>query len=309
MRGAVGLIVAIVANRRPSVEELQATSAGPGRGRDARRVGLGHPDGSRSNDPASRRRARWTGCRGPIPEARLSNWPACRRIATPSLHARPPAAPLLRRRHVPLRGRRQAPRPGIPAGRGPGSIGEQLATYCPGLAPRAADHGRFALPAPLLVGVIVAGLEIVAGLGALTGLAYRLSAVVGALLAGHVLPDGLVDGPAVLPRAPTCPTWSAGSPSALAGHGGLYVVGTGSSGRSAWLRPVEPAPVATGRPDPAGPAPADRARGRLAQRGRDHRDAQRPRPGLRLRARTVGGPPRRARARRRAVLWRAGRPA
>src|ERR1035437_7771507 len=53
---------------------------------------------------------------------------------------------------------------------GPGSIGEQLATYSR-ISPLAPLVQAVALPAPLLVGVLIAGLEIAAGLGALTGLA------------------------------------------------------------------------------------------------------------------------------------------
>ena len=65
---------------------------------------------------------------------------------------------------------------------GPGSIAEQLATYSR-VSPLGPLITAFALPAPVLVGVIVASLEIVAGLGALTGLAYRACAVIGAALA------------------------------------------------------------------------------------------------------------------------------
>src|SRR5664279_1359038 len=59
---------------------------------------------------------------------------------------------------------------------GPGSIGEQLATYSR-ISPLAPLVQAIALPAPLLVGVLIASLEIVAGLGALTGLAYRACAI------------------------------------------------------------------------------------------------------------------------------------
>jgi thiosulfate dehydrogenase (quinone) large subunit len=106
---------------------------------------------------------------------------------------------------------------------GPGSIGEQLATYAQ-ISPLAPLVKAVALPAPLLIGVIVASLEIAAGLGALTGLVYRLSAVVGTLLA---LTFFLTASWAVRPYylGPDLPYMVGWITLGLAGHGGLYVVG------------------------------------------------------------------------------------
>jgi thiosulfate dehydrogenase (quinone) large subunit len=106
---------------------------------------------------------------------------------------------------------------------GPGSIGEQLATYAR-ISPLAPLISAVALPAPLLTGVIVASLEIAAGLGVLTGLAYRLSTVVGALLA---LTFFLTASWAVRPYylGPDLPYMVGWISLGLAGHGGLYVVG------------------------------------------------------------------------------------
>jgi thiosulfate dehydrogenase [quinone] large subunit len=106
---------------------------------------------------------------------------------------------------------------------GPGSIGEQLATYAR-ISPLAPLISAVALPAPLLTGVIVASLEIAAGLGVLTGLAYRLSTIVGALLA---LTFFLTASWAVRPYylGPDLPYMVGWITLGLAGHGGLYVVG------------------------------------------------------------------------------------
>jgi thiosulfate dehydrogenase (quinone) large subunit len=108
---------------------------------------------------------------------------------------------------------------------GPGSIGEQLATYAR-VSPLAPLITAVALPAPLLVGVIVAGLEIAAGLGALTGLVYRLSAAVGAVLAATFF---LTASWAVRPYylGPDLPYLLGWITLGLAGHGGLYVIGDG----------------------------------------------------------------------------------
>ncbi|MFI5200020.1 MAG: TQO small subunit DoxD, partial [Candidatus Limnocylindrales bacterium] len=73
--------------------------------------------------------------------------------------------------------------PAVLQASGPGSIGEQLVTYRRD-SPLAPLITTVALPAPVLVGVIVASLEILAGLGAISGLAYRACAVIGACLAG-----------------------------------------------------------------------------------------------------------------------------
>lgn len=129
---------------------------------------------------------------------------------------------------------------------GPGSIGEQLATYSR-ISPLAPLINTVALPAPLLTGVIVASLEIGAGLGALTGLAYRLSAVVGSLLA---LTFFLTASWAIRPYylGPDLPYMVGWITLGLAGHGGLYVVGDGIE-RAFSLPPPEPS---------AGPADATR---------------------------------------------------
>jgi thiosulfate dehydrogenase [quinone] large subunit len=125
---------------------------------------------------------------------------------------------------------------------GPGSIGQQLATYSR-ISPLAALVHAVALPAPLLVGVVIAGLEIAAGLGALTGLAYRLSAVIGALLAGTFF---LTASWAIRPYylGADLPYLFGWITLALAGHGGLYVVG--DSVERAFS--LAPSPAAAGRP-------------------------------------------------------------
>lgn len=106
---------------------------------------------------------------------------------------------------------------------GPGSIGEQLETYSR-ISPLAPLVQAVALPAPLLVGVLVASLEILAGLGALTGLAYRASAILGALLAGtFVLTASWAIRPYYL--GPDLPFLAGWITLALAGSGGLYVIG------------------------------------------------------------------------------------
>jgi len=126
---------------------------------------------------------------------------------------------------------------------GPGSIGEQLATYSR-ISPLAPLVTAVALPAPLLTGVIVASLEIAAGLGALSGLAYRLSAILGALLA---LTFFLTASWAVRPYylGPDLPYLFGWLTLALAGHGGLYVVGDGIE------RAFSLAPAAPGTDGPA----------------------------------------------------------
>ena len=106
---------------------------------------------------------------------------------------------------------------------GPGSIGEQLLTYSR-ISPLAPVVQVVALPAPLLFGVLVASLEIAAGLGALTGVAYRLSAILGALLAGTFF---LTASWAIRPYylGPDLPYLVGWITLGLAGHGGLYVMG------------------------------------------------------------------------------------
>jgi thiosulfate dehydrogenase [quinone] large subunit len=136
---------------------------------------------------------------------------------------------------------------------GPGSIGDQLASFSR-ISPLAPLISAVALPAPLLVGVLVASLEIAAGLGALTGLVYRLSASVGALLAATFF---LTASWAVRPYylGPDLPYMIGWITLALAGHGGLYVVGD-SVERAFSLSPPAAAP--------GGPA-ADRTRRGLLQ--------------------------------------------
>jgi thiosulfate dehydrogenase [quinone] large subunit len=136
---------------------------------------------------------------------------------------------------------------------GPGSIGEQLATYAR-ISPLGPLITAVALPAPLLVGVIVAGLEIAAGLGALTGLVYRLSALVGAILAATFF---LTASWAVRPYylGPDLPFLLGWITLGLAGHGGLYVIGDGIE------RAFSLAPRAAGLP----PGAADQTRRGLLQ--------------------------------------------
>ncbi|MGH2465875.1 MAG: Rieske 2Fe-2S domain-containing protein, partial [Candidatus Limnocylindrales bacterium] len=101
----------------------------------------------------------------------------------------------------------------------------QLAAYSQG-SPLAPLIRAVALPAPLLVGVIVAGLEIAVGLGALTGLAYRLSAIVGALIAGTFF---LTASWSIRPYylGPDLPYMVGWVTLAIAGDGGRYVIGSG----------------------------------------------------------------------------------
>ncbi len=125
---------------------------------------------------------------------------------------------------------------------GPGSIGEQLTTYSR-ISPLAPLVQAVALPAPLLVGVLIAGLEIAAGLGALTGLAYRLSAVIGALLAAtFFLTASWVIRPYYL--GADLPYLFGWITLGLAGHGGLFVVG--DSVERAFS--LAPSPATPGRP-------------------------------------------------------------
>ncbi len=126
---------------------------------------------------------------------------------------------------------------------GPGSIGEQLATYGR-ISPLAPLVNAVALPAPVLVGVIVAGLEILVGLGILTGLVFRLSAVVGALLSATFF---LTASWAIRPYylGPDLPYLFGWISLALAGHGGRYVIGE-SVERAFSLAPPPPGP--DGRP-------------------------------------------------------------
>lgn len=137
---------------------------------------------------------------------------------------------------------------------GPGSIGEQLATYAR-LSPLAPLVVAIALPAPVLIGVLVASLEILCGLGALTGLAYRLCALIGAALAATFF---LTASWAIRPYylGPDLPYLLGWITLGLAGHGGLYVVG-GAVERAFSLPPPP------GRPD--SPSEVDQTRRGLLQ--------------------------------------------
>ncbi len=137
---------------------------------------------------------------------------------------------------------------------GPGSIGEQLTTYVR-ISPLSPLISAIAMPAPLLVGVVVAGLEIVAGLGALTGLAYRLCAAIGAGLATiFFLTASWTVRPYYL--GADLPFLFGWITLGLAGHGGLYVIG-GAIERAFSLPPRPPGPD--------GPGPADQTRRGLLQ--------------------------------------------
>ena len=61
---------------------------------------------------------------------------------------------------------------------GPGSIGEQLAAFAK-ISPVAPLVEVFAQPFPVEIGLVIAVAEIAVGLGALTGLLFRLAAVGG----------------------------------------------------------------------------------------------------------------------------------
>lgn len=126
---------------------------------------------------------------------------------------------------------------------GPGSIGEQLTTYSQ-VSPLAPLIRAVALPAPLLIGVIVAALEIAAGLGVLTGLAYRLSAIVGALLAGTFF---LTASWAIRPYylGPDLPYMFGWITLAIAGDGGRFVIGSGIERAFSLAPPPAEAPATT----------------------------------------------------------------
>ena len=78
---------------------------------------------------------------------------------------------------------------------GPGSIAEQLTAFTHE-SPLAGLVTVFALPNPVLIGVLMAIAEIAIGLGALTGLLYRASAAGGAAVS--LLFFDPVDGAALL---------------------------------------------------------------------------------------------------------------
>jgi thiosulfate dehydrogenase [quinone] large subunit len=105
---------------------------------------------------------------------------------------------------------------------GPGSIGEQLAAFTRA-SPLAGLVSVFALPFPVLIGVLMALAEIAIGLGALTGLLYRVSAAAGA---GVSLLFWLTASWTVHPYyyGPDLPYAAGWLTLALAGHGGLAVL-------------------------------------------------------------------------------------
>ncbi|MGH2512404.1 MAG: TQO small subunit DoxD [Candidatus Limnocylindrales bacterium] len=129
---------------------------------------------------------------------------------------------------------------------GAGSIGAQLESYAR-ISPLAPLIRAVALPAPLLIGILVAGVEIVIGLGILTGLAYRLCALVGAVLSAIFF---LTASWAVRPYylGPDLPYLFAWITLGLAGHGGVLVVGDAIE-RAFSLAPAPAAVPAAGAAD------------------------------------------------------------
>jgi thiosulfate dehydrogenase [quinone] large subunit len=105
---------------------------------------------------------------------------------------------------------------------GPGSIGELLTGFTHG-SPVAGLVTVFALPFPVLVGLAIALAEIAIGLGALTGLLYRVSAAGGAALSILFF---LTASWGVHPYyyGPDLPYAAGWLTLALAGHGGLAVL-------------------------------------------------------------------------------------
>jgi thiosulfate dehydrogenase [quinone] large subunit len=105
---------------------------------------------------------------------------------------------------------------------GPGSIGEQLTAFSRA-SPLAGLVSVFAMPFPVLIGVLMALAEIAIGLGALTGLLYRVSAAAGAAVS---LLFFLTASWTVHPYyyGPDLPYAAAWLTLALAGHGGLAVL-------------------------------------------------------------------------------------
>ena len=112
--------------------------------------------------------------------------------------------------------------PGFLAAAGPGSIGEQLVAFTRA-GPLAGLVTVFALPFPVVVGVLIALAEIAIGLGALTGLLYRASAAGGAAVA---ILFWLTASWGVHPYyyGPDLPYAAGWLTLALAGHGGLAVL-------------------------------------------------------------------------------------
>ena len=105
---------------------------------------------------------------------------------------------------------------------GPGSIGEQLTGFTHG-SPLGGLVSVFALPFPVLIGILMALAEIAIGLGALTGLLYRASAAAGTAVS---LLFWLTASWTVHPYyyGPDLPYAAGWLTLALAGHGGLAVM-------------------------------------------------------------------------------------
>ncbi len=105
---------------------------------------------------------------------------------------------------------------------GPGSIGEQLTGFTHA-SPLAGLVTVFALPFPVLIGVLMALAEIAIGIGALTGLLYRASAAAGAAvsLLFFLTASWTVHPYYYGPDLPYAAGWLT---LALAGHGGLTVL-------------------------------------------------------------------------------------
>ena len=105
---------------------------------------------------------------------------------------------------------------------GPGSIGEQLLGFTHS-SPLAGLVSVFALPFPVVIGLLMALAEIAIGLGALTGLLYRTSAAAGAAvsLLFFLTASWTVHPYYYGPDLPYAAGWLT---LALAGHGGLAVL-------------------------------------------------------------------------------------
>lgn len=128
---------------------------------------------------------------------------------------------------------------------GPGSIGEQLLGFTHS-SPLAGLVSTFALPFPVLIGLLMALAEIAIGLGALTGLLYRTSAAAGAAvsLLFFLTASWTVHPYYYGPDLPYAAGWLT---LALAGHGGVAVL------------PVPLAALLAPDGDPEDPAPGRRA--------------------------------------------------
>lgn len=129
---------------------------------------------------------------------------------------------------------------------GPGSIGEQLDVFTRS-SPLTPLIEAFAIPYPVAIGTLMALAEIAIGLGILTGLLYRAAATAGALTA---LTFWLTASWSTSPYyyGPDLPIMFGFITLALAGHGGLLVVGNLAAVRSRRRSstPGRAAPVAGG---------------------------------------------------------------